>query len=142
MSSTADDIATSVDKSLSRIPSIFPTMSRSTTDSDDEDVKPIFVDTVDYSQHSDPSVNTATLGDDHPIYLLQEAQLFYQGQDPPFTLRKRPELSRNVVIPTASGQRPQVPTTVEVVAKPWDDKRMFWTLDLNNVRYIVKPFGG
>lgn len=134
------DLATSVSKSLYRFPQMLQSMSSSTSDSADEDVKPTFKDPVDQSLNSDPSVNIATLPDDHPIHLLGEARRCYQGVRPPFVLRNRAESTRNVVIPTASGKRPAVPKRVKVVAKPWDDKSMLWTLDLNGIRYIVKPY--
>lgn len=129
-------------KILSHLPDIFQTMAPSSSDSESADRKTSFEDTVDYSQHSDPEVNTAILPDDHPIHLLDVAREHYKGQKPPFVLGNRPVTAKTVVIPTKSGQRPVVPKRVEVVAKPWDAKNMFWTLDLNNIRYIVKPFSG
>ena len=118
----------------------------STSDSDSEvDAIPFAkpsTEAPDMSQHSDPSVNTDRLPDDHPIYLLEEARKFYRGRQPPFVLHKRSEFSKHCVVPTKDGLRPKVPTKVQIIAKSWDDKLIFWTVDLNHKRYIVKAFPG
>ena len=129
-------------KTLSHIPNLFQTMAPS-TDSDFVDHKPSFTDTINFNENSDPAVNVAILSDNHPIHLLDIAREHYSRQKPPFVIGNRPENhARNVVVPTTSGQRPAVPTRLQVVARPWDAKNMFWTLDLNNIRYIVKAHNG
>ena len=69
---------------------------------------------------SDPTVISDALPDDHPIHLLLEAQTFYGSrQPPPFVLKKRSEVIKNVVIPTRNGLRPknEKATKVKIVAK-------------------------
>ncbi|KAF6237318.1 hypothetical protein HO173_004787 [Letharia columbiana] len=103
-----------------------------------------FVESDD-PERSDPAVNSDALPDDHPIHLLPEARAFYRsGRTPPFVLNKRSEVIKSVVIPTKNGLRPkdEKAIKVKIVAKPWDKEFMFWTLDLNHTRYIVKPFNG
>lgn len=106
-------------------------MFRPVNDTNDGDVKPVTTNTIDSDARGDPSVDTRRLPENYPISLIDEARMRYQRERPPFALRKRSEPTRFVVIPTASGKHPAVPTPVELVAKPWDEKNMFWTLDLN-----------
>lgn len=99
----------------------------------------------DDPERSDPAVNSNALPEDHPIHFLPEAQRLYgSGRAPPFVLNKRSQVMKNVVIPTKNGLRPkdEKAIKVKIVAKPWDKDFMFWTLDLNSTRYIVKPFNG
>lgn len=117
------------------------TSDSSSSDSSDAENEPFIKDLADHLMHSDRSVNTDKLPDDHPIHLEDEARKFFGDGQPPFVMQKRHEITKNVVIPTASGRRAQEPTVVEVVSRPWD-KSWMWTLDLNGLRYIVKPFGG
>ncbi|KAK3174244.1 hypothetical protein OEA41_001488 [Lepraria neglecta] len=96
----------------------------------------------DTSQHSEPSVNTDPLSDDHPIHLLEEARKFYRNRQPPFVLSKRSQVSKTCVVPTKDGLRPKYPSMIQITARPWDDKSIFWTVDVNHKRYIVKAFSG
>lgn len=68
----------------------------------------------DDTERSDPTVNSNALPDDHPIHLLPEAQIFYKGSRPPFVLRKRSEITKEVVIPTKNGSRPKDDKAVKV----------------------------
>jgi hypothetical protein len=122
-------------------------MSSTTSDSSSSDSSyaekgPLIKDLADHLMHSDRSVNTDKLPDNHPIHLENEARKFFGDHQPPFVLKKRPEVTKNVAIPTASGLRANEPTVVKAVARPWDNSLMFWTLDLNGLRYIVKPIPG
>lgn len=114
-------------------------MFRPVNNTNDGDVKPVTTNAMDNDEISDPSVDTRRLPEEYPVHLIDEARMRYQRKGPPFALRKRSERARFVEIPTASGKRPAVPTKSELVARPWDEKTMFWTLDLNLKRYIVKP---
>ncbi|KAL6713451.1 hypothetical protein ACLMJK_008916 [Lecanora helva] len=105
--------------------------------------KPSLEDQMDDSQISDPRVNTAALPENHPIHYLHEAREYFKDNRPPFVIRRDDNLTtRALIIPTKDGRRPAVPDRVEAKAKLWNDKLMFWTLDLDNKRYIVKAFGG
>lgn len=121
-------------------------MSSTTTGSSGEEEKPLVDnttnDTADHSMHSDPSVNTTKLPEDHPIHLEDEARRFFRGRRPPFVIVKRRKDPKTVVLPTAAGPRAQKPKTAEIVIRSWDESTRFWTLDLNGIRYIVKPFRG
>jgi len=97
---------------------------------------------VHHHRYSDPTIDTTPLPQGHEIHLLKEAKKFYKRRDPPFVLQRRKEPARVVVIPIECGHRPRYPTKAELVATPWSDKLMFWTLDANHKRYIVKSFPG
>ena len=74
----------------------------------------------DDPERSDPDVNSDALPEDHPIHLLAEARKVYgNGRPPPFVLKKRSQVIKNVVIPTKNGLRPkdEKATKVEIVAK-------------------------
>ena len=77
------------------------------------------IESVD-PERSDPAVNVSALPGDHPIHLLNEARKLYGSERaPPFVLKKRSEVKRNVVIPTKNGSRPkdEKATKVNIVAK-------------------------
>ncbi|KAM0803428.1 hypothetical protein BDR22DRAFT_71062 [Usnea florida] len=102
---------------------------------------------LDDPEGSDPSVHVDALPKDYPIHLLAEAREYYGNNNtkPPFVLRTRPnERLKDVVIPTKHGLRPKREKTRlgQIVAMDWDEHNMFWTLDLNGRRYVVKPFPG
>ena len=137
----------SVNKTLSRLSDIFKPESSTTmvpppSSSDALEGNRNINNNIDYTGHSDPKVNTGVLPDEHPIHRYDEARELYVEERPPFIFHNRSERRRTVVIPTASGKRPSVPTCVELIARPWDANNIFWTLDVNNTRYIVKAQGG
>lgn len=94
----------------------------------------------------DPSVNTVKLPHDHPVHLLAAARSHYGNSiQPPFTLHRRGshgEAPREVMIPTVLGGRARKPTIAKSIARAWDEKLYFWTLDCNGLRFIVKSFPG
>ena len=130
---------TSVTRTLSRIPNIFLDAARSTTDCNAREHQQVFEDPSSHDQETDPTVETPRLPEDHPVYLLEEARTFYQGQEPTFALRRHRENVPTVILAATSSTPCK---RAKLVAKLWDAKTMFWTLDLNNVRYIVKCFRG
>ena len=74
----------------------------------------------DDPERSDPTVNFDALPDNHPIHLLSVAREYYKnGRTPPFTLNKRSEMEKLVVIPTKNGSRPkdEKAVKVKIVAK-------------------------
>ncbi|KAK3174246.1 hypothetical protein OEA41_001490 [Lepraria neglecta] len=75
---------------------------------------------------------------------LDEARQFYRGrkESVPFLLQKRRPETKYVVIPTLNMKRPDIPTKAIIRLREWDSNFVFWTLDLNTVRLIVKPMGG
>ena len=71
-------------------------------------------------ERSDPSVNSDTLPDDHPIHFLLEARKYYGNiGTPPFVINKRAQVIKVVVIPTKDGLRPKdsKATKAKIVAK-------------------------
>lgn len=54
--------------------------SSDSSDSSDSEEQSVANGTKDLSMQSDPSVNTNTLPDNHPIHLEAEARAFFQGQ--------------------------------------------------------------
>ena len=70
---------------------------------------------LDDPERSDPTVNLDPLPDDHPIHLESVARKLYEsGRTPPFTLNKRSEMEKLVVIPTKNGSRPKDEKAVKV----------------------------
>ena len=75
---------------------------------------------LDDLERSDPTVNLDPLPDNHPIHLEAFARKLYEnGRTPPFTLNKRSEMEKLVVIPTRNGSRPkdEKAVKVKIVAK-------------------------
>ena len=75
---------------------------------------------LDDLERSDPTVNLDPLPDDHPVHLEPVARKLYEnGRIPPFTLNKRSEMEKLVVIPTKNGSRPkdEKAVKVKIVAK-------------------------
>ena len=75
----------------------------------------------DDPERSDPTVNFDALPENHPIHLLSVAREYYKygRTPPPFTLNKRSEMEKLVVIPTKNGSRPkdEKAVKVKIVAK-------------------------
>lgn len=66
-------------------------------------------------ERSDPTVDHDTLPDEHPVHLEPYARKLYtNGRIPPFTLNKRSEMEKLVVIPTKNGSRPKDDKAVKV----------------------------
>ena len=82
---------------------------------------------------------------DHPVYMLEESRMVYESCRPPFVQDKYkcPVGSRKpVILATRNGHFPEAePTTAEFVAREWSKTDVFWTLDLDGYRWIVKAFG-
>jgi len=76
--------------------------------------------------------------------MLQEARRIYKGRvdSAPFILNRRSDKVKNVVIPTVDRKRPESPVRTTIVLREWDSKHAFWTLDLNNKRFIVRHLSG
>ena len=91
---------------------------------------------------SDPSVNRDQLPEDAPVFLLGEARQAFQSHLPPFVVKKRSQVRRRCVIPTVDGTRPAYPTTIDLIPRPWDKNYVYWTVDVNHKRYIVRAFPG
>ena len=91
---------------------------------------------------SDPSVNRDQLPEESPVFLLGEARQAFQSHLPPFVVKKRSQVRRRCVIPTAEGTRPAYPTTIDLIPRPWDKHHVYWTIDINHRRYIVTAFPG
>ena len=75
---------------------------------------------LDDLERSDPTVNLDPLPDNHPIHLEPVARKLYEnGRIPPFTLNKRSEMEKLVVIPTKNGSRPKDEKAVKakIIAK-------------------------
>ena len=70
---------------------------------------------LDDLERSDPTVNLDPLPDNHQIHLEPVARKLYEnGRIPPFTLNKRSEMEKLVVIPTKNGSRPKDEKAVKV----------------------------
>ena len=91
---------------------------------------------------SDPTVNRDQLPEDSPVFLLEEARQAFRAQLPPFVVKKRSQPRRRCVIPTVNGTRAMYPTTIDLVPRLWDNNHVYWTVDMNCKRYIVKSFPG
>ena len=91
---------------------------------------------------SDPSVNRDQLPEDTPAFLLGEARQAFRSHLPPFVVMKRSQVRKRCVIPTVDGTRPAYPTTIDLIPRPWDNNHVYWTVDVNHIRYIVKAFPG
>jgi hypothetical protein len=102
---------------------------------------------LDSRSHSDPSIKLTPLPGDHPTHMLEESRRYYQKQledmSIPFLVNKRSkEKFRTVIIATSDKRRPNVPLKAQIQLREWDTKHAFWTMDINNTRYIVKSKGG
>ena len=91
---------------------------------------------------SDLSVNIDQLPEDSPVFLLEEARKAFRDHIPPFVVKKRSQLPRSCVIPTVNGTRPTYPTIIDVVPRLWDKDHVYWTIDVNHKRCIVKALPG
>ena len=97
--------------------------------------------------HSDPSIEPTPLGDDHPVYMLEESRNYCkelpEGEPIPFVVSKRRhENTRNVIIATNDKRRPDVPVKAQIQLREWDSLYAVWTIDINHTRFIVKNMGG
>lgn len=84
-----------------------------------------------------------------PIPFFDQATKIYRDDPPPFVYdysdsRRRPAnlATKSVYLATSSGEYPEHPTSAVVVAHEWSNGKMYWTLDADEVRYIVKWFPG
>ena len=90
----------------------------------------------------DSVFDTTSLPADHPPKLLAEAKRTFQDSRPPFVTssNRDTEGSKRLVFITNNGQRPALPIRTNLVARDWDRKLRYWTLDLNGERFIVQAF--
>ena len=101
----------------------------------------------DSGTESNPKYKPTPLPDDHPTHMLQESRRYYQylpeGESIPFLVSKRKkEKIRTVVLATSDKKRPDVPVKVQIYLREWDTNFAFWTMDINNKRWIVKNMSG
>ena len=141
MSSTSSSSTSSDSSDEEEQPQTNGTVEETTDDTINGKSNDTIEDSSGQHIHSDPSVSTHKLPADHPVYMIDEARRYYKGQQPPFILTKRQD-PKTVVIPTSTGHRARNPETAEIVLRSWGKSAFFWTLDLNGIRYIVKPYRG
>ena len=101
----------------------------------------------DLDTHSNPKIKPTPLPDEHPTHMLQESRQYYrsipEGESIPFLVSKRKkEKIRTVVLATSDKKRPDVPVKVQIYLREWDTQFAFWTMDINNKRWIVKNTSG
>ena len=76
--------------------------------------------------------------------MLEESRRYFHTlvERPPFILGKGQKNSDCVVIATIDKKRPEIPTKTWMQLRRWDKNNVYWTLDLNFTRFIVKPRKG
>jgi len=89
----------------------------------------------------DNAPDLTILPEDHPSEGFAHASTFYDQSKPPFVITQQgPNRWKRDVFIAENGLRRDVPVPAQIVARPWDQRHQFWTLDMNRERIIVKGF--
>lgn len=98
---------------------------------------------IEFINQPDADINE--LRDYHESIQLSEARKFYTSKAPPFLQsdrNKSPPGTRVRAQLADNGRLPAHPLKVDVISRPWGDQGIYWTLDLEGQRLIVKTFSG
>lgn len=81
---------------------------------------------------------SAALPEDHPADFIDEARRLFRHQRPPFVIGKKNAGRRKVILATSKGKLPANRSEALITTRAWNDKMVYFTLDLNGHRYIIK----
>ncbi|MCJ1468990.1 hypothetical protein MMC07_007621 [Pseudocyphellaria aurata] len=111
---------------------------------DEEGRRSVVKDVVPHDYDS-KEPDTTELPVDHPITMLSEAMAYYSSDMPPFLFldrKKNPAGSRLLVLLATNGKLKRPATGVNLLAREWGNRGLYWTADLNGERIILKSFRG
>lgn len=111
---------------------------------DEDDRWPMVKDVLPQN-HDSKEPDTTELPVDHPITMLSEAMAYYNSDAPPFIYtdrKKNPAGSRLYVLLATNGKLKKPALGVNLLAREWGNKGLYWTADINGERLILKSFRG